>query len=130
MDLFGFGPKFDPYHYAELPSYKRVKWGRLTGPSHVLLFKFAHIKNLHYINVPKEPLVCWRVCENLGKPTMGNRELTFNFEKRTLDHGDFTMILTLDGVKKAMDYSIRVFLFVSQERHALYISQSNCIYSC
>ena len=25
MDLFGFGPKFGPYLYAELPSYKRVK---------------------------------------------------------------------------------------------------------
>ena len=33
MDLFEFGPKFGLYHYAELPSYKRVKWGRLTGPS-------------------------------------------------------------------------------------------------
>ena len=33
MDLFGFGPKFGPYHYARLPNYKRVKLGRLAGPS-------------------------------------------------------------------------------------------------
>ena len=25
MDLFGFGPNFGLYQYAELPSYKRVK---------------------------------------------------------------------------------------------------------
>ena len=30
IDLFVFRPKFGPYHYAELPSYKRVKWGQLT----------------------------------------------------------------------------------------------------
>ena len=30
IDLFEFGPKFGLYHYAEFPSYKRVKWGRLT----------------------------------------------------------------------------------------------------
>ena len=35
MDLIGFGPRFGPYHHAEIPSYKRVKWGRLTGPSHM-----------------------------------------------------------------------------------------------
>ena len=33
LDLFGFGPKFDLFHYAKLPCYKRVKWGWLAEPS-------------------------------------------------------------------------------------------------
>ena len=46
MDLFKFGPKFGPYHYAELPSYKRVKWGRLTGPSLIRDFE-AQLKAMN-----------------------------------------------------------------------------------
>ena len=35
MDWFALGPKFGLLHYAKLPSYKRVKWGRLVGPIHI-----------------------------------------------------------------------------------------------
>ena len=36
LDLFGFLNKFVLYHYAILPSYRRVKWGWLSGSSHVV----------------------------------------------------------------------------------------------
>ena len=32
--IFGFGPKYRLFHYAKLPSYKRMKRARLTGPFH------------------------------------------------------------------------------------------------
>ena len=33
LDFIGFWPTFGLFHYAKLPSYKRVKCGRLAGPS-------------------------------------------------------------------------------------------------
>ena len=33
LDLFGFGHKLCLFHYAKLPSWKRVKWGWLAVPS-------------------------------------------------------------------------------------------------
>ena len=47
MDLIGFGPRFGPYHYAEIPSYKRVKWGRLTGTSHMGHYQSRLSYSLH-----------------------------------------------------------------------------------
>ena len=32
LDFIGFLPKSGFFHYANLPSYKRVRWGRLAGP--------------------------------------------------------------------------------------------------
>ena len=36
FDLFVFGPTFDIFHYAKLPSYKRVKCSRLAEPSNTV----------------------------------------------------------------------------------------------
>ena len=33
LDFNGLWPTFGLFHYAKLPSYKRVRWGRLAGPS-------------------------------------------------------------------------------------------------
>ena len=33
LDFIGFLPTFGLFHYAKLASYKRVKCGRLAGPS-------------------------------------------------------------------------------------------------
>ena len=33
LNFIGFWPTFGLFHYAKLPSYKRVRWGRLAGPS-------------------------------------------------------------------------------------------------
>ena len=33
LNIIGFWPTFGLFHYAKLPSYKRVRWGRLAGPS-------------------------------------------------------------------------------------------------
>ena len=32
LDFIGFWPTFGLFHYTKLPSYKRVRWGRLAGP--------------------------------------------------------------------------------------------------
>ena len=32
LDFIGFWPTFGLFHYSKLPSYKRVRWGRLAGP--------------------------------------------------------------------------------------------------
>ena len=47
LDLFGFWHKFGLFCYAKLPSYKRVKWGRLAEPSHNLSFT-TNVKNFKY----------------------------------------------------------------------------------
>ena len=36
LDFIGLWPIFSLFHYAKLPSYKRVRWGRLAGPSYIL----------------------------------------------------------------------------------------------
>ena len=33
LDFIRIWPTFGLFHYAKLPSYKRVRWGRLAGPS-------------------------------------------------------------------------------------------------
>ena len=33
LNFIGFWPTFGLFHYAKLPSYKRLRWGRLAGPS-------------------------------------------------------------------------------------------------
>ena len=33
LNIIGFWPTFGLFHYAKLPSYKRVRWGRLAGTS-------------------------------------------------------------------------------------------------
>ena len=35
LDFIGFGSTFGLFHYAKLPSYKRVRWGRLARRSHM-----------------------------------------------------------------------------------------------
>ena len=47
LNLIGFWPTFRLFHYAKLLSYKRVRWGRLAGPS-VMYFLKVNIDNYKY----------------------------------------------------------------------------------
>ena len=43
LDFIWFWPIFGLFYYAKFPSYKRVRWGRLAGPSHILASSSSNI---------------------------------------------------------------------------------------
>ena len=49
LDFIGFSPTFGLFHYANLPSYKRVRGGRLAGPFHTSKI-IINIISIHSLN--------------------------------------------------------------------------------